>query len=260
MQLIDLLYEKKDGVAYLTINREEKRNALRPNTIKEMITVFEDAEKDQGVGVVVLKAAGEKFFCAGGDIDDMRELTPQAGRLMFRQNVMLSSTMRNMGKPIIAAIKGYCLGVGNQLNLFSDLSIAADNAKFGQPGLKVSTAPVWGAVQLLPKAIGDKKAREMIFMSRHYSAQSALEMGLVNEVVPLDQVEQKVDEYCQDLLQASPTALRIAKLALNFNGDMEYPSFVNYGEMMAMMYGTEELEEGMKAFKEKRKPEFDSYR
>ncbi len=260
MQLVDLIYEKKNGVAYVTINRESSYNTLRPKTVEEMIEVFEDAEKDSGVGVVVLQSAGEKFFCAGGDINEMKELTPQSGRLMFRQNLVLSSTMRNMGKPIIAAITGYCLGVGNHLNLFCDLSIAAENAKFGQAGLKVATAPVWGGVQLLPKAIGDKKAREMIFLGRHYNAQAALNMGLCNEVVPLNQVEQKVDEYCRELLQVSPTALRISKLALNFNSDLEYASFVNFGEMMSMLYGTEELEEGMNAFKDKRRPSFDKFR
>lgn len=259
MALQDLLYEKKDGVAYVTINRPEKYNSLRPQTVEEMITVFEDAEKDPEVGVVVLGSTG-KHFCVGGDIDEMKELSPRTGRLMFRRNVNLSSTMRNMGKPIVAAIKGYCLGVGNHLNLFSDLSIAADNTVFGQAGLKVATAPVWGGVQLLPKAVGDKKAREMIFLSRHYSAQQALEMGLCNEVVPLDQLESRVEAICRELLEMSPTALRISKLALNFNEDLNYPSFVNFGEMMSMMYGTEEFEEGMRAFKEKRSPNYKKFR
>jgi 1,4-dihydroxy-2-naphthoyl-CoA synthase len=190
----------------------------------------------------------------------MKELSPQTGRLMFRRNVILSSTMRNMGKPIVAAIKGFCLGVGNHLNLFSDLSIAADNAKFSQAGLKVATAPVWGGVQLLPRAIGDKKAREMIFLGRMYSASTALEMGLCNEVVPLNEIDNKVEALCQELLEVSPTALRISKLALNFDSDSDYPSFVNFGEMMSMLYGSEELAEGMKAFKEKRKPMFDKFR
>ncbi len=260
MQLEDLIYEKRDGIAFITINRETRYNAFRPKTVDEMIKTFEDAEKDSGVGVVVIKSAGDKYFCAGGDIDEMKELTPQSGRLMFRRNLVLSSTMRNMGKPIVAAIKGFCLGVGNHINLFSDLSIAADNAKFSQAGLKVATAPVWGGVQLLPKVIGDKKAREMILLGRMYNADVALQMGLVNEVVPIDELEEKVNALCQELLLASPTALRISKLALNFDADLDYPSFVNFGEMMSMLYGSEELDEGMQAFKEKRQPNFNKYR
>ena len=168
--------------------------------------------------------------------------------------------MRNCGKPVIAAVQGYCLGAGNELNLFCDITVAAENALFGQVGPKVGSAPIWGATQILPRVVGEKRAREMIFRSRRYTAREACEMGLVNEVVPLDSFEGALREWCRDLLDRSPQALRLAKLSLNYAVDAMLPSFLAGAEMLAQIAGGEEQREGADAFLEKRAPDWSRFR
>ena len=257
----DILFEAKDGIATITINRPEKRNAVRPVTYEELTHAMHAAADDPTVGVVVLTGAGDKAFCAGGDVGDQSSRTPDIGRTHMRRLFALSSIMRNMEKPILAKIRGYCVGGGNEIHLFCDMSFASENAVFGQTGPKVGSIPVWGACQLLARYVGERKARELVFGCRQYSAQQALDMGLVNFVAKDAELDALVDEWCQEILNKSPQSIRVAKIALNAGSDAEfYPSFFPSSALLASIYGNEENTEGIRAFLEKRKPDFRRYR
>ncbi len=260
MAFEDILYETRDGIARITINRPEVRNALRGQTYRELNEAFRQAAEDEEVGVVVLTGAGDQAFSAGGDVRGQAERTPEVGRRHLRSILSLGITMRGCGKPIIAAVKGYAVGGGNELHLFCDITLAADNARFGQVGPKVGSVPVWGATQMLPGLVGSKKAREMIFLCRLYDAPEAERMGLVNKVVPLADLDREVEAWCQEILDKSPQCLRIAKLALNFGDDLLFPSYTSAMELLSMTYGNEENMEGIRAFLEKRKPNYRRYR
>lgn len=261
MDYRDILYQVNDGVATITINRPEKRNAVRPSTYEELTHAVHAAADDAEVGVVVITGAGDKAFCSGGDVGDQSSRTPDVGRAHMRRLFALSSVMRMLDKPIIAKIRGFCVGGGNEIHLFADLSIASEDAKFGQTGPRVGSIPIWGACQLLARYIGERKAREMVFGCRLYTAQEALAMGLINEVWKAEELDRAVDEWCQEILSKSPQSLRIAKLALNAGSDQEfYSSFFPASALLASIYGNEENMEGIKAFLEKRKPEFRRFR
>lgn len=258
----DVLYEKRDdGVARITINRPDVLNALRTQTYEELARAFRDAGEDPAIGVVVLTGAGERAFSSGGDVRYQRERTADSARVHLARTLELGMVMRNLGKPIIAAVRGYAVGGGHELHLWCDLTIAAENARFGQVGPRVGSVPVWGATQLLPRIVGEKKAREMLFLCRQYDAREAERMGLVNAVVPLDKLDEEVEAWCQEILDKSPTCLRIAKIALNHASDGDfYPSYVHEAELLALFTGTEEQREGQRAFLEKRKPDYRQYR
>jgi len=260
MEFRDIIYEKKNGIAKITLNRPEVLNVFRWETLDDLINAFNDADNDDCIGVVVLTGAGDKAFCAGGDIEAMKNLDQRTGQKWNKKLMTLSSLMRNMGKPIIAAIKGYCIGGGNELNVFCDLTIASDKAKFGQAGAKVGASPLWGATQLLPRIVGEKKAREMIFLCNLYSAEEAEKMGLVNKVVPHDELEAEVQRWCDRILEMSEQSIRLAKLSLNFESDLLYPSFTHGAALLNTLWGTEQLKEGLSAVKEKRKADFAKFR
>jgi naphthoate synthase/2-ketocyclohexanecarboxyl-CoA hydrolase len=260
MHFEDILYEAAGGIARITINRPEVRNALRTQTYKELTEAFRQAADDEEVGVIVLRGAGDEAFCAGGDVRGQAERNPEIGRRHLRTAHALGITMRGCGKPIIAAVRGYAVGGGHELHLFCDLTIAADNAKFGQVGPRVGSVPVWGATQNLARMVGDKKSREMIMLCRLYDAATAERMGLVNKVVPLADLDREVDAWCQELLDKSPQCLRLAKTALNFESDLLFPAYTHAMEMLAMTYGNAENMEGIRAFLEKRKPDYRQYR
>lgn len=257
----DLLYEAREGVARITINRPEVRNALRTDTFQELTQAFHQAHDDPTVGVIVLTGAGEKAFCAGGDVKSQSSRTANAGRRHVRIAGHLAMAMRNSGKPIVAAVNGDAVGGGHELHLLSDLTIAVDTARFGQVGPRVGSVPVLGGTQLLPRIVGEKKAREMIFLCRLYSAQQALAMNLVNVVVTRAEFEAEIDRWCQELLDKSPQALRTAKISMNHAADLDlYGSFSHGAEMLCMNYESNEYKEGPKAFLEKRKPNFRQFR
>ena len=261
MQYQDIHYEAGDGVATVTINRPEKRNAVRPLTYEELTHAMHRAADDPEIGVVVLTGAGDKAFCSGGDVSDQATRTPDIGRAHMRRLFALSSVMRMMDKPILAKIRGYCVGGGNEIHLFCDMSFAAEDAKFGQTGPRVGSIPIWGACQLLARYVGERKAREMVFGCRVYSAQQALEMGLINFVCRAEELDKVVDEWCQEILAKSPQSIRIAKLALNAGSDQEFfPSYFPSSALLASIYGNDENMEGIRAFLEKRKPEFRRFR
>lgn len=260
MRFEDIAYETADGVARITIDRPEVRNALRTQTYRELTAAFRLAAEDEEVGVVVLTGRGDEAFCAGGDVRGQAERNPEIGRRHLRAVQALGVVMRGCGKPIIAAVRGYAVGGGHELHLFCDITIAADNAKFGQVGPRVGSVPVWGATQMLARMVGEKKAREMIYTCRLYDAAAAERLGLVNAVVPRAELGHEVDRWCQDLLDKSPQCLRLAKLTMNFELDLLQPAYTHATEMLAMTYGSPENMEGVRAFLEKRKPEFRKYR
>jgi len=257
----DIKYAAQEGVATITIDRPHVRNAVRPQTYEELTRAMHMAADDAEIGVVVLTGAGGKAFCAGGDVGDQKGRNPDVGRTHMRRLFALSSVMRMMDKPIIAKVRGFCVGGGNEIHLFCDMSVASSDSQFGQTGPRVGSVPIWGACQLLARYVGERKAREMIFTCRLYTAQESLEMGLINAVVPPEELDAHVAALCDDILDKSPQSVRIAKVALNAGSDQEfYGSYFPTGELLASIYGNAENMEGIAAFLEKRKPEFRKFR
>ncbi|GIK83145.1 MAG: 1,4-dihydroxy-2-naphthoyl-CoA synthase [Alphaproteobacteria bacterium] len=257
----DIAYGTDAGVATITINRPEMRNAVRPKTYEDLTEAMKMAADDPEIGVVVLTGAGDKAFCSGGDVRDQSSRKPYVGRTHMRRLFALSSVMRMMDKPIIAKVRGFCVGSGNELNLFADMTVASEDSKFGQVGPRVGSVPIWGACQLLARYVGERKAREILFTCRLYTAQEALDMGLINQVCPADKLDDEVKKLCNEILDKSPQSIRIAKIALNAGSDQEfYASYFPTSELLASIYGNEENSEGIKAFLEKRPPNFRRFR
>lgn len=260
LDLEDVLYEKVDGVAHLTINRPDVLNALRRRTYEDLTSCVTDAADDPTVGVLVLTGAGDRAFSSGGDVRGQSSRTQDSGRAHLRLMLGLGAALRNNGKPVIAAVNGYAIGGGHELHVMCDLTIASDRAVFGQVGPRVGSVPIWGATQLLPRMVGEKRAREIIFLCRRYSAEEALAMGLVNAVVAHDDLHTEVDLWCQEILDKSPRALRIAKTVVNHGSDLVYHSYVEGTELLAATYGDAENLEGVQAFLEKRPPNYRKFR
>lgn len=257
MRYEDIIFEKENEIAKITINRPKVYNAVRPQTFIEMVEAFEEIIVNGGIRVVVLTGAG-KNFCSGGDLNWEKEFkecgrSPDQRKMILKTS-MLGWMMRNCGVPIIAAVRGYCVGGGNELNMLCDLTIASETAKFGQAGPKVGSSPIWWATQMLPRVVGEKKAREICMLCRLYAAEEAERMGLVNKVVPDDQLEVEVERWCEEIMRMSPTAIRITKTSLNFESEMLEPSLTHGHLILSFMHGTEEFKEGVTAFLEKRKP------
>ncbi|MUV39251.1 1,4-dihydroxy-2-naphthoyl-CoA synthase [Lentibacillus sp. JNUCC-1] len=212
----EIVYEKYDGVAKVTMNRPEKRNAFTPLTVNEMIDAFADARDDSSIGVIILAGAGDKAFCSGGD-QSVRGHGGYVGEDQVpRLNVLdLQRLIRTIPKPVIAMVSGYAIGGGHVLHVVCDLTIAADNAIFGQTGPKVGSFDAGYGAGLLAEMVGQKRAREIWYLCRQYSADEAYEMGMVNKVVPLDELETETLQWCEDILQKSPTALRFLKASFN---------------------------------------------
>ncbi len=255
MSYKDILYAEKDGVATITINRPEKYNAFRGQTAEELIDAFGRAGWNDEIGVIVFTGAGDKAFCTGGD------QSAHDGQYDGRGTVgmpveELHSVIRDVPKPVIARVQGFAIGGGNVFTVLCDLTIASEKAQFGQVGPKMgSVDPGWGTAYLA-HVVGEKKAREIWYLCRRYSAQEALEMWLCNVVVPHDQLDAEVDKWCREILERSPTALAIAKRS--FNADTEHIRGIGGLGLQALKlyYATDESKEGVNAFLEKRKPEF----
>ena len=257
----DIRFEKtEDGVAKITINRPEVRNAFRPLTVKELLDAFDLAHEDPAIGVIVLTGEGEKAFCSGGD----QKVRGHAGYVgsdgVPRLNVLdLQKKIRGLPKPVIAMVAGYAIGVGHELQVVCDLTIAADNARFGQTGPKVGSFDGGLGSSYLARIVGQKKAREIWFLCRQYDAQQALEMGLVNAVVPLAELEAETLKWAREILQHSPLALRCLKSALNADCDGQMGLLDLAGNATLLYYMSEEAKEGKNAFVEKRKPDFGKF-
>ncbi|KAG9154810.1 hypothetical protein Leryth_020083 [Lithospermum erythrorhizon] len=247
----DIIYEKAVGeaIAKITINRPERRNAFRPHTIKELIRAFNDARDDGSVGVIILTGKGTEAFCSGGD----QALRNKEGYVDYdnfgRLNVLdLQVQIRRLPKPVIAMVAGYAVGGGHILHMVCDLTIAADNAIFGQTGPKVGSFDAGYGSSIMSRLVGPKKAREMWFLTRFYTASEADKMGLVNTVVPLEQLEQETVKWCREILRNSPTAIRVLKSALNAVDDGHAGLQALGGDATLLFYGTEEGNEGKNAF------------
>ena len=259
MEYTDIRYEKKDGVAWIIINRPEVRNAFRTRTVTELTDAFGDARWDRAVGVVVLTGAGDKAFCAGGDqkergqggyAPDQRPMDVEA----------LHSAIRHIPKPVIAMVNGFAIGGGHVLHVLCDLSIAAESAIFGQTGPRVGSVDAGHGTGFLARVVGEKKAREIWYLCRQYPAQEALAMGLVNKVVPLKDLRAETEAWCRELLDKSPTALALAKQSFNVDSEQRAGVAQFAHTALNLYYGTDEAMEGRNAFVEKRPVDYRKFR
>ncbi len=261
----DIEYHVAEGISKITINRPEKRNAFRPQTVTELIKAFDMARDDNEVGVVILTGKGDLAFCSGGDqsirgddgyIGDDEVAQKGIGRL----NVLdLQVQIRRLPKPVIAMIAGFAIGGGHVLHVVCDLSIAAENAKFGQTGPRVGSFDGGYGSSLLSRQIGLKRAKEVWFMARQYDAKTALEWGLVNSVVPLVDLEKETVKWAKEMLQHSPLSLRLLKASFNASDDGLAGIQQLAGDATLLYYMSEEAQEGRNAYKEKRKPDFGKF-
>jgi naphthoate synthase len=273
----DILYDKQAGIAWITINRPEVRNAFRTRTVHELTDAFQDARWDPAVGVVVLTGAGDRAFCSGGDqkergsggysADSDRPAVgggevPPTSRHFSRPMYVdgLHSAIRHCPKPVIAMVNGFAIGGGHVLHVLCDLSIASENAVFGQTGPRVGSVDAGHGTGYLARVVGEKKAREIWYLCRQYSAQEALQMGLVNKVVPLPDLRAEVEQWCRELLDKSPTALALAKQSFNIDSEPRAGVAEFASTALNLYYQTEEAMEGRNAFVEKRPVNFKKYR
>ncbi|HEX7149958.1 MAG TPA: 1,4-dihydroxy-2-naphthoyl-CoA synthase [Thermoanaerobaculia bacterium] len=259
----DIKYERTDdGIAKITINRPEVRNAFRPKTVAELKLAFDMARDDGDIGVIILTGEGKDAFCSGGDqrvrgkggYVDPKEKIPRLNILDVQKQI------RSMPKPVVAMVAGYAIGGGHVLHVVCDLTIAADNARFGQTGPRVGSFDAGLGSSYLARIIGQKKAREIWFLCRQYDAQQALDMGLVNTVVPYEELETTTLQWCREMLALSPMALRFLKAAMNADCDGQMGLLDFGGSATLLYYLSEEAQEGRDAFVEKRKPEFDKFK
>jgi naphthoate synthase len=256
----DIKYHKSGGIAKITINRPEVRNAFRPQTVKEMSVALNDARDDEGTGVVILTGDGKEAFCSGGDQKVRGEAGYKDENGVHRLNVLdFQRQMRTCPKPIIAMVAGYAIGGGHVLHLLCDLTIAADNAIFGQTGPKVGSFDGGYGASYMARIVGQKKAREIWYLCRQYNAKQALEMGLVNTVVPYEKLEQETIQWCREILSNSPMAIRCLKAALNADCDGQAGLQELAGNATMLFYMTQEGQEGRDAFLDKRKPDFSKF-
>ena len=257
----DILYEKsEEGIAKITINRPQVRNAFRPLTVREMETALADARDDENIGVIILTGQGKDAFCSGGDQKVRGNGGYVGGDGVPRLNVVdFLRQIRTCPKPVIAMVAGWCVGGGHVLHMMCDLTIAADNARFGQTGPRVGSFDGgWGA-SYMARIVGQKKAREIWFLCRFYDATEALEMGLVNTVVPYEELEAETVQWCREILANSPIAIRCLKAALNADCDGQAGLQELAGNATLLYYMTEEGKEGKEAFLEKRRPNFKKF-
>ena len=265
MAYTDILYDKKNGIAWITINRPEVRNAFRTITVAELTDAFLDARWDPAIGVVVLTGAGDKAFCSGGDQKERGQggYAPGAAGAASQRPMdveALHSAIRHIPKPVIAMVNGFAVGGGHVLHVLCDLSIASENAIFGQTGPRVGSVDAGHGTGYLARAVGEKKAREIWYLCRQYTAQEALQMGLVNKVVPLAELRKEVEQWCRELLDKSPTALAMAKQSFNIDSEPRAGVAEFASTALNLYYQTEEAMEGRNAFVEKRPVNFRKYR
>ena len=261
----DIIYEKMDGIAKVTINRPHKRNAFRPETVLEMYSAISDAREDPEIGVILLTGAGpaedgKYAFCSGGDQSIRGDKGYVGNDGVPRLNVLdLQKLIRSIPKPVIALVAGYAIGGGHVLHVVCDLTIAADNAVFGQTGPKVGSFDGGFGSSFLARMVGQKKAREIWYLCRQYNAQEAEKMGLVNKVVPLADLEKEGVEWARDILNHSPLAIRLLKSAFNAELDGQTGIQELAGNATLLYYMSDEAQEGKKAYNEKRKPDFKKF-
>jgi len=259
-QYKDIIYEVVDQVAWITINRPHVLNACRELTLDEIREAIRSTRDDPSIACVVITGTGDRAFCSGGDFSSMMRLNWVSASHWNDRMLGCAMEIRGVGIPVIAMINGWCMGGGNELALWCDIVVASENAVFGQTGAKVGACPTVGATQYLPRIIGERLAREMIFCARRFSAREAEAVGLANYCVPLSQLRAKTLELCETIKSHSPQTLRMTKVSLNHESDNLYASWRAGMELLAHVWGSEESIEGMQAFAEKRKPDFQKFR
>lgn len=256
----DILFDKAEGIAKITINRPEVYNAFRPQTNMDMLDAFRICRESPDIRVIILTGAGDKAFCSGGDQNAKGRGGYVGEDGVPRLNVLdLHQMIRSIPKPVIAMVNGYSIGGGNVLNVICDLSIASENARFGQTGPKVGSFDGGFGASYLARCVGQKKAREIWFLCKQYTANEALEMGMVNAVVPFNELEETTVEWCRTIMKRSPLAIRMIKRALNAELDGQHGLMQFAGDATLLYYMLDEAQEGKNAFLEKRDPDFDKF-
>ena len=256
----DILYEVVDQVAWVTINRPHVMNACRELTLDELRDAMASTRNDPTIACVVVTGSGDRAFCSGGDFKSMMRLNWVNASLWNDRMLGCAMAIRGLSIPVIAMVNGWCMGGGNELALWCDIVVASEKAVFGQTGAKVGACPTVGATQYLPRIIGERLARDMIFCARRFTAAEAERIGLANYCVPHDQLKAKTLELCQTIKSHSPQTIRMTKRSLNHESDNLYASWQAGMELLAHVWGTEESLEGMRAFVEKREPDFNQFR
>jgi dihydroxynaphthoic acid synthetase len=256
----DILFEVKDQVAWITINRPRVLNAFREQTLDQMIDALKSTREDPTIACAVFTGAGDKAFSAGGDFYAMKRLT-FANSYMWNDRMQgLAMTIRGVPIPVIAMVNGWCMGGGHELALWCDLVIASENAVLGQTGATVGACPTVGATQYLPRIIGERLAREMIFCARRFTAREAAEIGLINKCVPQEELRAETLKWCDTIKGHSALTLRMTKKSFNFESDLLYASWQHGMELLAHVWGSDEAKEGMNAFLAGRTPDFNRFR
>jgi len=256
----EILLEVTDDVAWITINRPQVRNAFREQTLDELTEAVKSTREDASIVAAVITGAGDKAFSSGGDFDAMMKLN-RANAMHWNDRMLgLAMAIRGVPIPVIAMVHGACMGGGHELALWCDLVISAEDGVFGQTGAKVGACPTVGATQYIPRLIGDRLAKEMIFLCRTFTADEAVKIGLINKVVPKAKLREETEAWCQQMKGYSGQTLRATKKSLNFESDELYASWQQGMELLAEIWGSDESLEGMNAFLEKRKPDFHQFR
>ena len=256
----DILFEVKDQVAWITINRPRVLNCFREQTLDEMIDAMKSTREDPSIVAVVVTGTGNQSFSAGGDFYAMKRLNFNNAYMWNDRMLGLAMTIRGLPIPVIAMINGWCMGGGHELALWCDLAIASENAVLGQTGAKVGACPTVGATQYIPRIIGERLAREMIFCARRFGAKEAAEVGLINKCVPQKDLRAETLKWCETMKGHSALTIRMTKKSLNSESDMLYASWQQGMELLAHVWGSEEAAEGMNAFLQTRKPAFQKFR
>ena len=256
----EIIFEVMDNTAWITINRPQVRNAFREQTLDELIEAVKSTREDPSIVAAVITGAGDKAFSAGGDFDAMMKLN-RANAMHWNDRMLgLAMAIRGVPIPVIAMVHGACMGGGHELALWCDLVISAEDGIFGQTGARVGACPTVGATQYIPRLIGDRLAKEMIFLCRTFTADEAVKIGLINKVVPKAKLREETEAWCQQMKGYSGQTLRATKKSLNFESDELYASWQQGMELLAEIWGSDESLEGMNAFLEKRKPDFHQFR
>jgi dihydroxynaphthoic acid synthetase len=256
----DIVFEVKDQVAWITINRPRVLNAFREQTLDQMIDALRSTREDPTIVCAVVTGAGDKAFSAGGDFFAMKRLNFTNACMWNDRMQGLAMTIRGLAIPVIAMVNGWCMGGGHELALWCDLVIASENAVLGQTGAKVGACPTVGATQYLPRIIGERLAREMIFCARRFTAKEAAEIGLINKCVPAEELRAETLKWCETIKGHSALTLRMTKKSLNFESDLLYASWQHGMELLAHVWGSDEAREGMNAFLAGRAPDFNKFR
>ena len=258
----DITVEISDRIAWVTINRPEAMNAIRLKTVEELLDVFTELDLSEEVDVILLTGAGDKAFCAGGDVKEFQELfaNPTKARQYLNKWAKMIKAIRECSKPVIAVINGVCVGGGNEIQQACDLAIASEDARIGQVGPRVGSTPIFGGIQYMSFYVGDRRARYQMYTTELWTAKEAEQIGLINKAVPKEKLREEAENLAKKILANSPQAIRAVKIWINYIHALMAPTYDFAVEVTTRIWNTDEAREGIRAFLEKRKPEWDKYR